>query len=896
MAQIRMFLTGCDGAIGQGQADTLHCFSGPPRRKRTCPIMRSLWIAIATLSLVVSATPTSRATKPPATDAPVQPPPKITRHAPSTPSAEQPLQRHLRAARTLFAHEQDCKTAAEHYRKALRLDRGCTQAHTGLVACALREKRWKKAVQTATQWTRIAPRQARAWVLLGEAHRLSGATGKAHKAFERAIEINPQEPNALLRTGDLLSAQYLASPSPPLRARMMDRYTRFLRVSKARHGLDVKRVEPIVAGLRHGPAGVAFLQGREQFHAAFRHWRQLTMMLSKAHHTLQGVLAHRPSHAAAHYFKGLIHLNIKSQQHHSVFQALEEFKSAGPYPPALIALGRYWREQDELDKATASLQRAVQIDPKRHEGWCELGMAQIRAGRRREAQESFERCVDLDPSSYWGPKAQRALNRLDPTHPRRLHGAGFQPWPKAIIQAEPYNQARTALERRMGGVDTESPHLKILTTILKRLLKVADYPNVSPRPFQAVVTRSQLATSLAIPSGQIYVTRGTLDFIEHHFPERPMDEHNGLIAADIARQIAHILLGHFEPADSLRPASTDAILETHALMPSVGLPVFEADREGMRLMLLAGYDPYDSIELLERRLQQSGDIPAGMGIATLDRRIHYLREYWSDELAVPFTSLHQGLAYIDDALRIERMDLNGAASRYRSAIAGIRHFTVAFKRTQQTLRGLGLAYTKLGLFEISKYPAQCGVCSWHSAFSVEPELALKYVSLRPASRHRKHKPGEPRLPVALRTAKTYLRDALRSDANDHQARLTWVYVQLAMGNWGEATKALRTLQSDCETAPECGVSMQQVDNLQGIVLAEEGRLPEAIAAFESSLKVSGAPDTSPPSRYNLARALELASRTDDAILAYEIFLEMSGEDEDTYWTKQASTALERLGK
>jgi len=854
--------------------------------------MQNLWIGIATVSLGIATTPTSHATPPPATDKATQP----AESAPYAPSAEPSLQRHLRAAKTLFVHDQDCTAAAEHFRQALRLDRGCAEAHAGLVACALREKRWKKAVQLATQWTRLPPPLARAWVLLGEAHRLSGANGKARKAFDRALAIDPQEPTALLRTGDLLSARYLASPSPTLRTRMMDRYSRFLRVSRTRRGLDVRRVESIVAGIRHGPAGVAFLKGRDQFNGAYRQWRQLAGTLSQAHLLFQGVLSHRPSHAAAHYFQGLIHLNAKSKQYHSVPRALEEFRTAGPYPPALIALGRHWLEQEETGKAIATLQRAVQSDPKHQEGWCELGMAHTLAGHRKAAKKSFERCVDLDPSSYRVPKARRALKRLDPANPRAQRRSGFHAWPTTMIQSEPYTQARTALERRMGGVHTDSPHLGGVTTILKRLLTVADTPDGEPPQLQAVVARSQHATSFSIPSGQIYVTQGTLDFVKHHFPKRKLNAQNGFIAADIARQVAHILKGHFGPAHSSRKTNAGGILEPYVLMPTVGLSLFEADREGMRLMLLAGYDPYDSVELLERRLQHVGDVPVGLGIPTLDQRIHSLREYWFNELAAPFASLHRGMATIVDAQHIERMDLNAAATRYRSAIADIRHFTVAFKRTQETLNSLGLAYTKLGFFELSKAPTQCGACAWHSAFSVAPKLAVKYVSLRLVPRHRKPKAGEPHLPVALRTARTYLRDALRLDANDHQARLTLAYVQLAMSNWREASKALRTLQADCEAAPECGVSMQQVHNLQGIVLAEEGRLPEAIAVFKESLMVAGSPDTSPPSHYNLARALEVAGRRDDAIRAYQSLLKESGKDEATYWMERAAVALERLAK
>ena len=68
-------------------------------------------------------------------------------------------------------------------------------------------------------------------------------------------------------------------------------------------------------------------------------------------------------------------------------------------------------------------------------------------------------------------------------------------------------------------------------------------------------------------------------------------------------------------------------------------------------------------------LASLGEIPAGLDHPTFDERIHYLEEYWGNEMAFAYASFNQGLQHVEQATTIEGKDLNAAAALLKEAIA-----------------------------------------------------------------------------------------------------------------------------------------------------------------------------------------------------------------------------------
>jgi len=371
-----------------------------------------------------------------------------------------------------------------------------------------------------------------------------------------------------------------------------------------------------------------------------------------------------------------------------------------------------------------------------------------------------------------------------------------------------------------------------------------------------------------------------------------VDVHNGPLASVMSHEIVHVLRQHTIRTDVFKRSNKGRSLPRHALVAVTADHEIEADREGMRLMFLAGYDPRDAIAMFQAMAKSLGEVPPGLTHPTYDQRIHYLEEYWSNEMAFAYASFKQGVALIEKAQKVESTDLNQAVKMYQTAINDVRRFTVAFERTKEALNNLGLAYAKVGIFQLSKEGRHCPLCEWHSAFSVEPNLTLKFRSLRePRKRSR---PGEPGLPIALRTAKTYLTEALKKDPNYTRARFNLALVLVSMSDYPAAQKTLARLATQCPVDSACASQGDQIQNLIGVVQAEQGQEEAAIKAFEESLRKT--PSTARPGiqLFNLGKVLERAGKKTDAKDAYSRFIQANTDNPASGWVVKAKDALKRL--
>ena len=815
-------------------------------------------------------------------------------HKPSPKELE--VERTMRYALFLLESEHDYKGAIEQCAKVTRLDAKHVPSQVCTARAEMQLGEWQKAIKALQAVVKLVPRDRSAWATLGQAIRSSGDEEKALAAYEKALEIDRFFGPALLGAGDIVYNRFQKAPSDALKSRTLDLYDRFLKFGNESKGPLGARVERVLVAMRDGAAAADFLDARRIYDSAFASYSDFAPTMERAFALLEGVLAKKAGYAPALYYQGLIHLSVKSAKLHSVEKAREKLTAAGDYAPALVELGRLARTSDDLDGARKLLEQAVRVDERSQKGWLELGLVEKLADRRDGAATALRRAVDLDPSSDVAGKAIVELSILAPSDARVM--AHFQTaggFKGDVFGSEKFKGSIAILEQNLGGVDDAAPEAVWLDKMMRRLLAAGEVQ--VPYLFTVKVTRTEMINAFAVPNGNTYFTRGFLAFVKKTFPDVPMDENNAVVASVMGHEITHVIKEHvlrsFVFRDAMgtgraTPASLVTVTRTHEI---------EADRDGMKLMFLAGYDPRAAVQVMEGYAKVLGEVPRGLDHPTFDERVHYLEEYWSNEMAFAYASFHQGVARVAEAQGAEATDLNRAAGLYRDAIEDFRRFTVAFKRTRESLNNLGLAHAKLGLFELAKKDPKTPLARWYTEFSVEPTLALKFVPLASTGKTRGGAESDDgATSSSLRQARAYLDEAVKRDPGYARARFNRAVVQLATGEASEAEKALAALEGECGKPAGCGMPTDPIRQLLGVVRAEQGRMAEAVKAFEESLEDGhGTPAAPlPPRIFNLARALEGADRKSEAIAHYCRFLELVGDPDASPWAIQARTAIARL--
>lgn len=112
----------------------------------------------------------------------------------------------------------------------------------------------------------------------------------------------------------------------------------------------------------------------------------------------------------AHYNKGRVYLKKGRPD-----DALREFVAAlrinpkQPYAPAAYEAGRLYLEQGATGEAIDALKAAVQELPNRADVRLYLAKAYARKGMDAEAQESYQKVMELAPGSRWAEEAKAQM-------------------------------------------------------------------------------------------------------------------------------------------------------------------------------------------------------------------------------------------------------------------------------------------------------------------------------------------------------------------------------------------------------------------------------------------------------------------------------------------------------
>lgn len=194
-----------------------------------------------------------------------------------------------------------------------------------------------------------------------------------------------------------------------------------------------------------------------------------------------------------------------------------------------------------------------------------------------------------------GSISESALTTAGPATP----SAG----PAATAPLRPRGPEAQRLIGAYGGVYRKAPVEAAVEAIVAKLVRVSD---LSGKTVSVTILNSPAVNAFALPSGEIFVTRGLLALAN--------DESE--LAAVIAHEIAHVVADHAgQRARQARAAALarrvsemvadESIARASRDTADVSVATFsqaqelEADRLGIEILARAGYDPFAAVRFLE---------------------------------------------------------------------------------------------------------------------------------------------------------------------------------------------------------------------------------------------------------------------------------------------------------
>jgi predicted Zn-dependent protease len=813
--------------------------------------------------------------------------------APLTQAADGPskqelkIGRHLMMAQYLELQENNPAGALAEYKAVLALDRKHVAA---TMATARLEAAAGKAAPAARRLTQLAkanPSNSSIWRELGGLHEQAGALDKALDAYRKAAAVNPADTDALSKVVRLLGSRF-AGGDTSVKDELATVLKAYIAASRGKRDPDSRKAERLLAELTQGELALVIFDARAAYDDAWNDpsFSDINRKMGKARAGFERCLALEPSSAVCHYFLGLVFSSVKASNHYDLAKAQAELEKAGTMAEAHVELAIIARKEADEARAKRELRAALNIDRRNQRAWLELGIAQKLEGADADAIQSFTEAVRIDGNSSLAAKAMGELNILDPQNSLVQQKLRFGSIQGDVFSSEKFKSAVAVFENRFGGVDRRAPEQKILEVMLERILDVADVE--TRHTFRIAVLNTPDVNAFAMPNGNIYFTKGFFQFMRRTLPDRAVDVDHAPMAHVLAHEIVHVLRQHVVRSQVFQQAVGDASssLDGSVLVHMTRIHEIEADREGMVLAALAGYHPRGGIEFMEAR-GKAGEIPPHLDHPTYDERIQYLEEYWSNDVKYAWMSFAFGVTHMDEAQKAEATDLRRAEALYQEAIQDFTRFNQTLKPTRETLNDLGIAYAKVGIYRM--VGPDNPLHTWNTGFSVERDLAMKYVSVRQAADASGGGPGKTRgdgdgafIPRELHQAVKQFQAALERSPKYDKARVNLALCYLAIRKVEEAAKEVAELEQGGT------LDKGELANLRGVVRAEAGSNDEAMSAFSAAQASEG---SRLAATYNLARVQERGGKKKDAKKTYKEFLTLEGTGP---WADAARKAIARL--
>jgi predicted Zn-dependent protease/Flp pilus assembly protein TadD len=797
------------------------------------------------------------------------------------PNAKQrTIERLLFTAQYYLLREGDLEAAAAEYRKVMKLDKANVMAGMALANVEIQRKKPKVAVKVLEALGRKAKNDGRVWRALAQAYRAGGDDRKMVASCRKALAIDARDGEAhwilferaleRMRRGDKSARGDLETAARG-----------YLASGYLSQGPQHRMVERTLVELAGDEVGLAIYDAKAAYQDAFADGGigSINQKMAEARRGFEKCVAAEPTRQECHYFLGLVYGSVKASESYSPEKAKTSLRRAPDLPEAHVELARLLRVQDDLDAAARELGNALKLSPRLAIAHLELGIVRKLDGNEEAAVDSLVAAYEADRFSATADRAVNELAKIRPRHPLVAGAMQFGDLKGGdVFSTDRFKAAVKMVEEQLGGVEEGAPEQAVLEEILARLRKSAD---VSSRfSFRVSLLKTPMVNAFALPDGSIYFTRGLFDFLGKKWPSRKLDATNDVLGHVMAHEMAHVIRRHtlqsliYQEAIKDASRSLDPAILTHVTR----LHEVEADREGIVMAFLAGFHPRGGIEFMEVSGAEM-EIPAHLDHPTFEERVHYLEEYWSNDVKYAFVSFRLGLDTLDKAGRLERSEPVKAAEAYEEAADHFKRFRTTLKATKEVLNNLGIAYAKLGVMRLAATGSP--LARWQTRFSIERESALKYVSVdredgRTRGGAQPKKPGPAQVPWQLREAVSAFDEALKIDTAYVKARLNLALVYLALSKPADAVQRLSTLKGG------------ERDLLVGIAEAEQQNWSEAETALVRASKVKS---TERAARFNLAHLYELSHRKADARAAYKAYLAI---DRDSAWARAAEKALKQL--
>lgn len=286
--------------------------------------------------------------------------------------------------------------ARESFNAALQADPNSVEALLGLAMLEMSSKQYKQASDYATSATAKAPKNAQAWVLLGEIKRLSADMPGALEAYSHAIDLQPVNLKARLGRASV----YIATGKPQ---------------EARKDAAEAKKVAGELPVVLYTEAVIDFQsnkldEAKENLvkvnSRAPEHLPTLYLLgaiayqkneLEQAEHYLSKVVSVAADNLPA--VKLLAATRLKHGSPGEAIKLLQPWAEKDQKDAQLLAiLGSAYLKNKQYDQGVTYLGKAADIAPDVASVRAELGLGKIAAGKMEQGVDDLRTAVGIDPN------------------------------------------------------------------------------------------------------------------------------------------------------------------------------------------------------------------------------------------------------------------------------------------------------------------------------------------------------------------------------------------------------------------------------------------------------------------------------------------------------------------
>ena len=307
-----------------------------------------------------------------------------------------------RLGRVYLKKKYDDKSV-EEYQKAINLDPLAPSYREDLGMAYYVGGQLDKAASELHKAAKLDGKNADYFRALGFIYSELNMPGPAIEHFRWALHLEPRDAKSLGALGQALVAHGLANQAIDQfrEALRLDPSLTLLHLSLARALASVGHYKDAAASFRAFAASIDKAQGSQLLSRAFLdmgHTLLKTGDLGQAAEVFQAALGRPEEEARAR--AGLAQVALARSDLKS---ATTHLKRALELEPLNAEVWNVWSlvaaENEDWDEAIRRMERAVSLDEEKEEYWVQLGRCFRKAGRTRDADETFRKGADRFPSS-----------------------------------------------------------------------------------------------------------------------------------------------------------------------------------------------------------------------------------------------------------------------------------------------------------------------------------------------------------------------------------------------------------------------------------------------------------------------------------------------------------------